>query len=266
METAQSLQQSEVFNAALARLGRAPSRLPLPDGPAFILRRFGLSLATRPRDCPKAYAALAKKRIRLINAESESAALSELGYRQILQPAHIAELQLSPHEAALRAAMHPKWRRSLARFEADLPASATLSHRAFDPERDAWLLKAEAKQARARRYRSYPAALTLAMSQASPKALRLFTLSHDDRPQAAMLFVLHGIRATYHIGWTSAEGRDHGAHWLLMWKAMRELPARRITELELGLIDTDDGAPLARFKLGSGARPRSLGGTWARLF
>lgn len=266
MEIAQSLQQSEVFNAALARLGRAPARLPLPDGPAFVMHRFGLSLATRPRDCPQSYAALARKRIRLINSESEDASLSDLGYRQILQPAHIAELQLSPHEAALRAAMQPKWRRSLARFEADLPASSTLGHRAFDPEKDAWLLTAEAKQARARRYRSYPAALTLAMSQASPKALRLFTLSQDNRPQAAMLFVLHGLRATYHIGWTSPEGRDQGAHWLLMWKAMRELPARRITELELGLIDTDEGAPLARFKLGSGARSRSLGGTWARLF
>jgi hypothetical protein len=51
-----------------------------------------------------------------------------------------------------------------------------------------------------------------------------------------------------------------------MWKAFQELPAYRISEMELGLVDTDSGANLARFKLGTGAVTRPLGGTWGRLF
>jgi Acetyltransferase (GNAT) domain len=260
-----ALQQSDLFNGALTRLGCAPKRVLLPSGPAYVLRRFGLSLATRPQDCPAAYEALAKNRIRLLNTESENPALCAHGYRQIVQAPHIAELALSPNTAAMRAAMQPKWRRNLTRFGADLPQNCTLTHRAFEPGKDVWLLKLEAAQARTRRYRGYPAALTLAMSETSPTALRLFTLSQAGTPCAAMLFAHHGNRATYHIGWSGPAGRNLGAHWLLLWKAMQELPARRITSIELGLIDSEHGAPLARFKLGSGANTRRLGGTWARV-
>ena len=265
MIEAHSFQQSELFNGALARLGRAPRRLALPTGEAFALCRFGLSLATRPRDTAQTYEALAAQRIHIINAESAHPALPQSGYRQWVRPAHIASLCLSPDPDVLRAVMQPKWRRSLERFEAGLPKQITLTHRAFCLDHDRWLLKAEAAQARKRRYKAYPPRLTEAMAELSPKALRLFTLSKAEEPLAAMLFALHGPSATYHIGWSGTEGRRLGAHWLLLWRAMQDLPIRRITTLDLGLVDTEQSAGLARFKLGSGARAHSLGGTWARL-
>lgn len=266
MIEAHSFQQSELFNGALALLGRPPQWLAMPTGSVFALRRFGLSLATRPHDAPETYAELAKKRIRIINAESAHPALRQYGYRQLIKPAHIASLALSPDPVIQRAAMQPKWRRSLERFEAERPKHITLTHRAFDPDRDAWLLEAEAAQARTRRFRCYPSALTCALSAASPKSLRLFSLNGPEAPRAAMLFALHGPRATYHIGYTSPDARKIEAHWLLMWKAFQELPAYRISEMELGLVDTESGANLARFKLGTGAVTRPLGGTWGRLF
>ena len=266
MTEAHSFQQSELFNGALARLGHAPRRLALPTGEAFALSRFGLLLASRPRDTAETYAALAERRIHIINAESAHPALRQNGYRQLVKPAHIASLRLSPDPDSLRAAMQPKWRRSLARFEAGLPENIRLTHRAFSPERDIWLLAAEAAQARRRRYRAYPRPLTEAMAQVAPEALRLFTLSEAGRPLAAMLFALYGPSATYHIGWSGPEGRRFGAHWLLLWRALQDLPVRRITTLDLGLVDTEQSADLARFKLGTGARARPLGGTWARLF
>lgn len=266
MIAAHSFQQSELFNGALALMGRPPQRLAMPTGSVFALRRFGLSLATRPHDAPETYAELAKKRIHIINAESVHPALRQNGYRQLIKPAHIASLPLSPDPVIQRAAMKPKWRRSLTRFEAERPKHIIPTHRAFDPEKDAWLLEAEVAQARARRFRSYPAALTRALSKASPKSLRMFTLEGPTAPRAAMLFALHGARATYHIGYTSPEARRLGAHWLLLWQALQELPTHRISDLELGLVDTESGANLARFKLGSGATARPLGGTWARLF
>lgn len=266
MTEAHSFQQSELFNSALARMGRAPRRIALPSGEAFTLSRFGLSLASRPRDTAETYEALAAQRIHIINAESAHPALPQNGYRQLIKPAHIACLGLSPDPEAQRAAMRPKWRRSLERFEAARPAHIGLSQRAFDPDQDAWLLKAEAAQSRARRYKSYPRKLTETMAEVCPKALRLFTLSEADQPLAAMLFALHGPCATYYIGWSGPEGRRLGAHWLLLWRAMQDLPIRRITTLDLGLIETEHSADLARFKLGSGAEVRALGGTWARLF
>ena len=188
MIEAHSFQQSELFNGALALLGRPPQRLAMPTGSVFALRRFGLSLATRPHDAPETYAELAKKRIRIINAESAHPALRQNGYRQLIKPAHIASLPLSPDPVIQRAAMQPKWRRSLERFEAERPKHITLTHRAFDPDRDAWLLEAEAAQARTRRFRCYPSALTCALSTASPKSLRLFSLNGPEAPRAAMLF------------------------------------------------------------------------------
>jgi hypothetical protein len=35
--------------------------------------------------------------------------------------------------------------------------------------------------------------------------------------------------------------------------------------LDLGTVDTENAPGLARFKIGSGAQIRSLGGTWLRI-
>ncbi|MBU2983204.1 GNAT family N-acetyltransferase [Lentibacter algarum] len=250
------LQQSEIFAKAMALINRPTEQV----ADTLILRRRPFpALASRPLLSGNGFKLLARHGVRLINAErpQDAPALRAAGFRQIMTPAHIAELDLSQTREQLRAAMQGKWRNRLAAAQAR--GLHQVHHRVFDPARDAWLLKAEAAQQKRRQYRALPPALTLAMSQASPESSRLFTCA-----DAAMLFVLHGRRASYHIGHSGPEGRAASAHNLLLATAMKALPDHGIRWLELGTIDTETAASLARFKLGSGASVRALGGTWLR--
>jgi hypothetical protein len=130
-------------------------------------------------------------------------------------------------------------------------------------DRDHWLLRAEAEQQARKRYRNWPVALTLAYVARTPDRSRLFTASVGRRPVAGMLFLRHGLGATYHVGFSDPGGRHLSAHTLLLWSAACWLADQGHTRLDLGQIDTENAPGLTRFKLGAGARPRRLGGTWA---
>ncbi|GIT85375.1 hypothetical protein ROBYS_03910 [Roseobacter sp. OBYS 0001] len=80
-----------------------------------------------------------------------------------------------------------------------------------------------------------------------------------------MLFLEHGPVATYHLGWTSSAGRGANAHYALLMHAADYFAERSITRLDIGTVDTENTPGLARFKIGSGAQVRALGGTWIRM-
>ena len=121
-------------------------------------------------------------------------------------------------------------------------------------------LDAELKQRVKRGYRSMPVEMTerwqdaKADSARSDKAAGLAVYRADLKRDAAagMLFLIHGTRATYHVGWTSDEGRTNAAHNLILWTAMRDLKARGVALLDLGGVNTQSGAGIARFKLETG--------------
>ncbi len=77
-----------------------------------------------------------------------------------------------------------------------------------------------------------------------------------------MLFLRHGTTVSYHIGWTGREGRAASAHNLILDHAAKQFASEGATLMNLGLLDTETAPGLARFKLGSGARPVQTGGTW----
>ena len=79
---------------------------------------------------------------------------------------------------------------------------------------------------------------------------------------AGMLFLIHGKRATYHVGWTSEEGRTNAAHNLILWTAMKDLKARGVKVLDLGGVNTQSGAGIARFKLEAGGKVLSRAGAF----
>lgn len=169
-----------------------------------------------------------------------------------------AILDLTPPEADLRAAQHQKWRNRLNTAERSglqvgrADRHARLYH---------WLLEAEVAQQKKRRYSALSPALVPAW-QSDGGGLRVLTASQRGEIVAAMLFLIHGARATYHIGWSNADGKRLNAHNLLLWRAVRKLKASGVAELDLGGLNTEDMAGIARFKLGSGAEVKTLCGTW----
>ncbi|MCO0636575.1 GNAT family N-acetyltransferase [Lutimaribacter sp. EGI FJ00014] len=257
------LQQHPAHAAALRAIGAGVLAVALPDGGRanVLLRRFGpLTLALLPRgpvwadgrapnldDLRAVRHALPARSILLVNGDTALPATPRL--LPLVTPQTIAEWDL-------RAALHQKWRNRLARAErAHLP----ICHRAMPPDPAHWLLQREATQARQRRYRPWPPALLAA--HAAQGTAHLFVAGPTQAPVAAMLFLLTGRRATYQIGWVNADGRSADAHRLLLWQAARTLREWGTTLLELGTIDTDTAPGLARYKLGTGARPRVLGAT-----
>lgn len=172
---------------------------------------------------------------------------------------HVARLSLVPSPATLRAGLHQKWRNRLCRAEA---AGLTVEAGPMPPDPYHWLLREEARQARARRYARLPVDFTVGWAIAGETLL--MTAQGENGPMAGALFLIHKPWASYHIGWTSDAGRAVHAHNLLIWEAALALRARGVTALDLGTLDTVQTPGLARFKLATGAEAVPLGATWMR--
>lgn len=188
--------------------------------------------------------------------------LSRAGLPALFTPQSVAELDLTHPAPARLNAQHGKWRNRLRKAEA---AGLHVAHRPLDPDRDAPLLDLELAQRRARRYAALPPAFTRAWAAEGPGTTRLFTATCKGEVAAFLLLLLHPPVATYHIGWTGAQGRRASAHHLLLWQAAEWLARMGYARLDLGSVDTDAAPGLARFKLGSGATLRQLGPTLLRL-
>jgi hypothetical protein len=79
---------------------------------------------------------------------------------------------------------------------------------------------------------------------------------------AGVLFICHGNSATYYTSWNSNEGRNSRAHNVLLWRAIQELQKREISWLDLGGLNTESAAGVARFKIGLGGEIVTLSGTY----
>lgn len=270
-QPAPAFQQHRLFADTLARLGRPCATLEGPPPLLAMQRRLpgGLRLAmlSRPQLQKPAIATL-PARLRqaglgrslvIVAPDHPAPALARIGAVPLLTPATFAELSLADSPGTLRARLHQKWRNRLAHAEQQ-GMRVTAEPMPADPSH--WLLRAEAAQRQARGYRGWPAAFTLAWARQAPGATRLFTAWEGPAPVAAMMFLLHGGAATYHIGHTTARGRALSAHTLLMWHAMTGLTGQGVHRLDLGPVSTARHPGLARFKLGTGARTRRLGGSW----
>lgn len=188
------------------------------------------------------------------------ASLRSSGFHRVMTPYATVEIDLTEDSHALRARMHQKWRNRLVAAEA---AGLTIRRADARPEQYLWLLEAEQEQQTRIGYRALPPALVPAW-QATGGRLRVYSAQIAGQTVAAMLFLLHGDRATYHIGWSNDEGRRLSAHNLLLWHAIRKLPKAGIVSLDLGGLNTRESPGIARFKLGTGGNVKTLCGTWFR--
>ena len=270
-ETGQAaLHQRAEYGVAAASLGADVLRLELRDGSTVVgfvqvLRRriagLPVALATRgpiwigaPEEERRRAALRALRKgmrgLVLVTLDGEDTAMRRTGFARVMTPATVASLSL---DGDARARMHGKWRNRLRHAE-----SSSLAIRESPLARLGWLLDADAHAQRVKGYRALPRAFVEAWTGGA------LGLVASDRGEdvAAMLFFRHGSTATYHIGWSGEAGRRASAHNLLLWRAMEVLRESGVRTLDLGTLDTVNAPGLARFKLGAGAAPHRLGGTW----
>ncbi|WP_300030897.1 GNAT family N-acetyltransferase [uncultured Roseobacter sp.] len=259
-----ALQQSREYAQTLELLGQSPKRL--ADGTLTLHRRWcGIPLTMLPRarmpDPETTLACLASVGVRgpVIFSPDHPSDLSEIGALPLVSPATVARLDLTPPPDALEAHLHQKWRNRLRHARAQ-GLRVTRQNMPDDPNH--WLFQADSAQRKQRRYHTWPTSLTLAWMRANRSGAKLFTAFDGRDAVAALLILRHGTGAAYHMGHTTEPGRRSSAHTLLLWYAMMWLHGKGVTSLDLGTIDTEDTPGLTRFKLGTGAEPQRLGGTW----
>ena len=269
------LPQSEGFARALATLGRTAEIESLQgSGQVLIVTRTirplgRLRVASRgpvfraDATADDRIAGLRAARLHGLDAETgDGGVLRRAGFVQVMTPATVAVLTVHADPDAQLAQAGAKWRNAARQ---GLAAGLRIRQHLLCPTRDRWLLDADTGQQRAKRFRALPHALSLAFAQSNPGDALVLTAREGGTAVAAMLFLRHGAAATYQIGWSGPRGRTLRAHHALLVDACRRLAAIGVTQIDLGTIDTANAPGLARFKLGSGAAARTLGGTWVRL-
>ncbi len=214
-------------------------------------------------DTDSAARALGASKLRMINAERpDGATFTKAGLRMIMTAASVAELNLGGSSQDRLTATRGKWRNIWRRAQ-NTRMKTTMQ--AFDPMAHHWLLAADLAQQRQKRFRAMPHDVIGALHAADPRHVWVQTASIADTPIAGMLFILHHPVVTYHLGWTNPQGRQSGAHHHMIMAAADYFAGRGFQRLDLGTVDTEQAPGLARFKIGTGATVRPLGGTWLRL-
>ena len=269
------LWQSPEFVAALRRLGTDAQIETLQDaGQAMVIRRrFGplgtVAFTSRGPVWGAAItpdhqvAALRSSGLRVLNADGTPPnVLRRAGFRQIRRAQAVAMLDIATDADQQLRACTGKWRNA---YRQGAKAKPVTQHRAFSPGTDAWLFSADRAQQKDKGYRALPIAIVKAMQAQDRRSVFVSQMMQGPTPIAAMLFLIHGAAATYHIGITTQAGRHARAHHVLLMQACRALAKRGVRQIELGLYDPATLPGLARFKMGSGARAHPLGGTWVKL-
>ena len=184
------------------------------------------------------------------------------GLRKVMTGHSTVLIDLTRPVAQWRSELDGKWRNRLTRAESapHLKVSVDRSRAMLD-----WVLAREQQQREERHFLGLPTSFVQAWVDVAPPAsqpLLLIRAHVKGETIAAMLFLLHGMVATYHMGWSNPTGRELNAHNLLLWRAMSELVQRGIQTLDLGGVNTHDLPGISRFKLGTGGRVLTLAGTY----
>ena len=191
---------------------------------------------------------------------SESLGLSP--WRRIMTGYATVTLDLTQTPEQLRAAFDGKWRNRLVAAES---AGLTVQRLGANPAQWRWLLDQEDTMREQRGVAGLPSGFIERYIQARKSAAHtVLTLRADHQGErvAAMMWLLHGSAATYQVGWSNDTGRQLNAHNLLLWQSIEALQQRGIRLLDLGGVNTQRSAGIARFKLGTGGRVLTLAGTY----
>jgi hypothetical protein len=155
-------------------------------------------------------------------------------------------------QADLRKALHGKWRNRLLRAEEEVRPSLLKDDKSLE-----YLIAQEAAQRAHRGYRNLPGKMAVQWQGGR----LVIGWRKAGAVQAGMVFLVHGVSASYHLGWASPLARAGFAHGPMLWQAALALRRLGVRWLDLGEVNTQSGASLARFKLGTGAEAMPLGAT-----
>jgi hypothetical protein len=159
-------------------------------------------------------------------------------------------VDLSPSMAQLRARLHSYWRNRLGFAE---KSGLQIARVGTTPHELRWVLEEERRQRERKQFYSLPLGFVDNYVDAGgSEAALILKAEFQSRPVAAMLFLIHGRSATYHLGWTHAQGRALNAHNLILWHAFEQLKQRGIERLDLGGVNTHDLPGISRFKINTG--------------
>ena len=190
-------------------------------------------------------------------------ALKQAGLRRIASGYSTAWLDLSADEADLRASLLRNWRNHLRGAE-KAPISLSIAGR--KPHHYSWLLEKEADQRKTRDYQATPLGIiplyAEAMANADKQGVMSVIASNGPTKISGALFLLHGNSATYHVGWIGDEARACHAQSRVLFEAMLALKKQGVRFLDLGGLNTANLKGISRFKLGTGAKPVTMVGTY----
>jgi hypothetical protein len=162
-------------------------------------------------------------------------------------------------QAGLLAGMHQKWRNRLRAAERS-GLRVELAPRGKWVE---WVIAQGEVTRKAKGFEAAPPEFVSRLAELKGGRECLVAVALDKRePVAGALFLRHGRDATYYVASSKLEGRKRNAANLVLWRAGLALKEAGVRILDLGTIETTRSAGLARFKLGTGAEPFELAGTY----
>ncbi len=161
-------------------------------------------------------------------------------------------LDLREDPETLRQNLKKNWRGTLNKAEKE---NLTLEWDEQGAHLD-WLLQNYAVDRAAKGYDGPSVKLIRAMAKTFTPGKNMLigrALSKGD-PIAGILILCHGAGATYQIGFSQAEGRNKGAHHLLLWNALLVLKQKGIHDFDLGGVNDETAKGVKDFKTGMGAK------------
>ena len=195
----------------------------------------------------------------MVDSDFSRSVMQRLRLKQTVTGYSTAWLDLSVGAERLRAGLHQKWRNLLVAGEGErLRIRDAHSGQALN-----WLLAQYDADRKRKRFRAASGAFaaTLAIRAPRPRDVLLLQAERGSDPIAGVMFLRHGASATYQVAHAGEAGRAANANRVLLWEGIRRLAADGVRWLDLGGIDASM-AGVSRFKLGTGATPVTLVGTW----
>jgi hypothetical protein len=206
---------------------------------------------------------LARLKVALFSPDMTLDRVDELsGLSRVMTGYSTVLLDLTKTLPMLKAELDGKWRNRLAKV---LGHEKIRFHVQPSRKRCEWLLGKEVDQREVKKFHGLPVEFVRHYINASANPAQAFAVAYAELGKntiAAMLFIVHGRVASYHMGWADPEGRQLNAHNALLWHAISYFQNQQIEVLDLGGVNTHDLPGISRFKLGTGGDVLTLAGTY----